>query len=50
MLEEQLSDLAMLSIENESARKLDTSQVVDMKVVDIFTQEKAQEKACKQIF
>ena len=34
--EERLSDLAMLSIENERAKKLDIS-----KVVDIFAQEKA---------
>ena len=33
---ERLSDLAMLSIENERAKKLDIS-----KVVDIFAQEKA---------
>ena len=36
MSEERLSDLAMLSIENERAKKLDIS-----KVVDIFAQEKA---------
>lgn len=39
MSEERLSDLAMLSIENEHARKLDTS-----KVVDIFAQEKARKR------
>jgi len=33
---DRLSDLAMLSIENECAKKLDIS-----KVVDIFAQEKA---------
>ena len=39
MSEERLSDLAMLSIENEHAKKLDTS-----KVVDIFAQEKARKR------
>jgi hypothetical protein len=39
MSEERLSDLAMLSIENERARKLDSS-----KVVDIFAQEKARKR------
>lgn len=34
------SELTMLSMENEHARKLDTS-----KVVDIFTQEKARKRA-----
>ena len=39
MSEERLSDLAMLSIENERAKKLDIS-----KVVDIFAQEKARKR------
>ena len=39
MSEERLSDLAMLSIENEYAKKLDIS-----KVVDILAQEKAHER------
>ena len=39
MSEERLSDLAMLSIENEHARKLDIS-----KLVDIFAQEKARKR------
>jgi len=39
MSEERLTDLAMLSIENERAKKLDTS-----KVVDIFAQEKTRRR------
>ena len=39
MSEERLSDLAMLSIENERARKLETA-----KLVDIFAQEKARKR------
>ena len=41
MSEEWLSDLAMLSIENERTKKLDIS-----KVVDIFAQEKARKGKC----
>jgi len=39
MFAERLSDLAMLSIENERAKKLDIS-----KLVDIFAQEKARKR------